>query len=113
MSNINPQLVRVQSVKVVDATNGEVIFALNDGTQIINVAMTYATACRFAGQLLNRADYFAQKGWNNILGTMDHAPIKQSDLQNAIRRGDLTIGQANRIYRKDTGAAMAESGAHD
>jgi hypothetical protein len=48
--------------RIVDATQGSVVFALDDinSSKTVEYAMSYADACRFSGRLLNQADYHSR-----------------------------------------------------
>ena len=84
--------------RIIDATQGRVLFAIDnpDGTSLA-YEIGYADACRFAGRLLNAADYHARRGHTlSMLATMDNQ--KATGCVGAlINSGNLTIGQADRL----------------
>src|SRR5690348_2479087 len=87
--------------RIIDATQGRVLFAIDkpDGTSLAYV-MGFADACRFAGRLLNAADYYARRGHTlSMLATMDNQ--KATGCVGAlINSNNLTIGQAARLLKQ-------------
>jgi hypothetical protein len=81
---------------VISAAGNEVVLKFASNGTLHEFAMSHAEACKFAGRLLNQADYWA----------CSHASARYSghggnflteDLSEAVAGGDLTEGQAAKI----------------
>jgi len=76
----------------INAEGKNVILGFHSVGDTYEIAMSHAEACRFAGRLLNRADYWACSRYNG----RDTA-LLLGELPKAIAKGHLTEGQANKI----------------
>jgi hypothetical protein len=96
--------------RIIDATQGRVLFAVDkpDGSSLA-YDIGYADACRFAGRLLNAADYHARRGHTlSMLTTMNNQ--KATGCVGAlIHNGSLTIGQADRLLKQRSNKLDAHS----
>jgi hypothetical protein len=83
----------------INAKGTEVVLKFESNGILHEFAMSHAEACKFAGRLLNQADYWA----------CSHASARYSghggkfltgDLSAAVAGGDLTEGQADKIRNR-------------
>jgi len=96
--------------RIIDATQGRVLFSIDkpDGTSLA-YEIGYADACRFAGRLLNAADYHARRGHTlSMLATMNDQKATGC-VEALINYGNLTIGQADRLLKQRSNKLDAHS----
>jgi hypothetical protein len=86
--------------RIVDATQGSVVFALDDinSRKTVEYAMSYADACRFSGRLLNQADYHSRHNHRPVALSPDMGQDSLMGMMNyLVDEGHLTPNQAYRL----------------
>ena len=102
---------------IVEATQGSVVFALDDinTRNTVEYAMSYADACRFSGRLLNQADYHSRHNHRPLaLSPHTYHDWLMAMMNHLVDEGHLTPNQAYRLLMERAVRAGNEgSPTHD